>query len=63
MLQAQVQLPSDPMILLSYVNTKLRDHYNNLENLCSDMEVSKDEICTKLYAFGYSYDIHLNKFI
>lgn len=57
------RLPSDPMILLSFINTKLRDQYSNLDALCSDMEVSKEDICTKLYANGFSYDQSLNRFI
>ena len=31
-------IPRDPQILVSFVNTQLRDHYSNLEDLCSDMK-------------------------
>ena len=37
-------LPKDPMLLLSVVNTKLRDYYHNLDALCDDMNVEKEEI-------------------
>ena len=63
MQQAQVNLPNDPMILLSYINTKLRDNYSNLNVLCDDLGVTKDDVCTTLYALGYAYDKSLNKFI
>ncbi len=59
----QKQLPKDPMILLSYINTMLRDNYSNLTALCDDLQFSRDDICTKLYALGYAYDKALNKFI
>ena len=28
-------IPKDPVILLSYVNTQLRDYYDSLEALCT----------------------------
>ena len=34
-------LPQDPNILLSYINTKLRDQYPSLEALCEDLDVTK----------------------
>ena len=35
-------LPRDPMLLLSVVNTKLRDYYHSLDALCDYMNVNKD---------------------
>ena len=32
-------LPQDPMILLSYLNTKLRDFYPTLDALCDDLQI------------------------
>ena len=37
-------LPADPVILLSVVNTKLRDYYDTLNALCEDMDVAKEEL-------------------
>ena len=37
-------LPTDPIMLLSVVNTKLRDRYDSLEALCEDMNVSPEMI-------------------
>lgn len=56
-------LPQDPVILLSVVNTKLRDYYPNLQALCDDLNVSKDEIEGRLSAIGYTYNPALNKFV
>ncbi len=58
-----MNLPNDSMMLLSVVNTKLRDFYNNLDELCEDMNVDKKDIVEKLKEIGYEYDENLNKFI
>ena len=41
-------LPNDPMLLLSVVNTKLRDYYPSLDALCEDIDVSKEALTEKL---------------
>lgn len=56
-------LPSDPMILLSVVNTKLRDFYPSLQALCDDMEISEDELKEKLAQIDYEYDGLKNQFV
>lgn len=56
-------LPNDPMILLSYVNTQLRDNYSSLSELCKSLCVDKDEITSKLSTIDYEYDENLNKFV
>ena len=56
-------LPSDPMMLLSVVNTKLRDEFLSFDELCDALDVAKDEVCTKLAAVGYEYDPDQNRFI
>ncbi len=55
-------LPSDPMILLSVINTKLRDCYGSLEDLCEGEDASEDEIVALLKASGYTYDEAANQF-
>lgn len=37
-------LPKDPMLLLSVVNTKLRDFYDSLDAFCEDLGVNKEEL-------------------
>lgn len=56
-------LPKDPMILLSFVNTQLRDNYNNLEEFCSVYEISKEELTETLKNIDYEYDKAQNQFI
>ncbi|MBR1482637.1 MAG: DUF4250 domain-containing protein [Ruminococcus sp.] len=56
-------LPQDPMILLSYINTKLRDDYSSLDALCEDMAVDRVALEEKLAAVDYRYDAALNKFL
>lgn len=55
-------IPSDPAILLSYINTQLRDNYKNLDDLCKSLDVSEADIINKLKSIGYSYDEKLNRF-
>ena len=56
-------LPSDPMMLLSVINTKLRDEFESLDELCDALDESKDEISAKLTAAGYQYAPEQNRFI
>jgi hypothetical protein len=56
-------LPNDPVILLSYLNTRLRDFYPSLDALCDDMEADKAEITEKLHLIGYDYSEEQNQFI
>ena len=56
-------LPQDPMILLSYVNTKLRDDYPSLEELCVALDVDREELVSRLEAVNYSYNPERNQFI
>ena len=54
--------PKDPVMLLSYVNTKLRDFYGSLDELAEEEELSKDDILDKLSKIGYSYNREENRF-
>ena len=56
-------IPSDPAMLLSFVNMKLRDYYPSLSSLCDDLDIDCDELCSRLAAIDYHYDPELNKFI
>lgn len=55
-------LPQDPAILLSYVNTQLRDFYPSFEAFCDDKDVSGREVEEKLSAIGYHYSTEHNWF-
>ncbi|MBQ4058756.1 MAG: DUF4250 domain-containing protein [Lachnospiraceae bacterium] len=56
-------IPNDPMMLLSYINTKLRDDYSNLQLLCDDLELNVEDITSKLSSIDYSYNQELNRFV
>jgi hypothetical protein len=55
-------LPSDPFILLSYINTKLRDEFPSLEELCIELNLVQPELEAKLSALDYHYDPKQNRF-
>ena len=55
-------LPNDPVMLLSFINMKLRDQYSSLDALCDDLDVSKEDIIDKLKAIQYEYDEEKNQF-
>lgn len=56
-------IPTDPAILLSYINTQLRDNYSSLEELSKSLSVDENEIKLKLSAIGYEYNKEINKFL
>ena len=56
-------IPSDPVILLSFLNTKLRDFYPDLDALCDDLEQDKTALTQKIAAIGYTYDSDQTQFI
>ena len=49
-------------MLLSVVNTALRDRYSSLEDLCDEEGVEIEEIRTRLAQIGYAYDPTANSF-
>ena len=56
-------LPKDPMLLLSVVNTKLRDFYDSLAAFCEDLGVNKEELIETLKGIGYEYDETRHQFV
>ena len=56
------KLPHDPMVLFSYVNTQLRDHYPSLNEFCKEMDVDRSQLEAKLKAAGFEYNKEQNKF-
>ena len=55
-------LPKDPMVLLSYINTRLRDDYPSLDAMCEDLDLSRTELEQALQAVGFDYDAEQNRF-
>ncbi|MBR3769721.1 MAG: DUF4250 domain-containing protein [Lachnospiraceae bacterium] len=56
-------LPKDPVILLSFTNTQLRDTFESLSAFCTNFQISEEDICTKLAVLNYKYDEKTNQFI
>ena len=57
-----MQLPKDPVILVSYLNTQLRDFYSDLTAFCADKGEDAEAIREQLADYGYEYDETLNRF-
>lgn len=58
-----MSLPQDPIMLLSYVNTQLRDNYSSLDDFCASMDVDRVRLEKKLRAVNYEYDENRNAFV
>ena len=56
-------LPQDPFILLSYLNTKLRDEYPSLAELCAALDADETVLRDTLAALRYEYDAGRNRFV
>lgn len=55
-------IPKNPQILLSFVNTKLRDQYSSLDDLCDDLDLVKDDIEKVMEDICYQYNSNENQF-
>lgn len=58
-----MSLPKDTVMLLSVVNTKLRDYYSDLEELAAAEGITVEEIESKLEGINYTYNESRNQFI
>lgn len=56
-------LSQNPIILLSLINTKLRDFYDSLSDLCEDLGESEEDILSLLGEAGYFYNVEKNQFV
>ena len=57
-----MSMPKDPVMLLSFVNTQLRDNYSSLKELAAAYTVEEKDISDKLAQINYKYDENLNQF-
>ena len=60
---ANSNIPKDPVMLLSFINMKLRDFYPSLDELCADLNLNVYEVSEKLASAGFNYDEKLNRFV
>ena len=56
-------IPKDPVMLLSYVNTQLRDFYRSLDAFCEDRGLNRKDLEDKLDMVDYAYDPAVNQFV
>ena len=55
-------LPKDLVMLLSFVNTQLRDNYSGLKELAAAYDIDEKELSDKLAQIDYKYDETVNQF-
>lgn len=58
-----MSIPRDPVMLLSYLNTQLRDNYPSLDELCRSLDLDELDIKIRLREINYEYDAELNRFM
>ena len=63
MKRGETMIPNDPVMLLSYVNTQLRDYYSSLDALCEDKGIGKEELVEKMKSIEYVYEVDRNQFV
>lgn len=56
------QMPKDPVMRFSWLNTQLRDFYPSLQELCKAMDVSEKELKESMEAAGFCYVPEMNQF-
>ena len=55
-------IPQDPIILLSWLNMKLRDEYSSLDELCTSFGLERQMLENKMKSAGFVYDPVANQF-
>ncbi len=56
------QLPQDPIMLMSVINTRLRDIYPSLQALCEDLNIDRTQLESRLQSAGFTYIPAINQF-
>lgn len=57
-----MEMPQDPVMLMSVINMKLRDCYDSLDALCDDLGIDRPVLEKKLATAGFEYSAGNNKF-
>ncbi len=57
-----MNIPNDPVMLMSFVNTKLRDEYSSPEELCKALSIDREELEQKLKEAGFTYKSETNQY-
>ena len=57
------KIPKDPVMLLSYINTQLRDNYQDMDELCRSLCLDRKDVDEKLASIDYEYDPGKNQYV
>lgn len=57
------KIPNDPVMLLSFINTQLRDTYEDFDAFVTAFQADKNAILEKMDLIDYAYDEATNQFI
>lgn len=57
------QPPKDPVMLLSFVNTQLRDYYDSFNEMADALAIDRRHTTEQLRSIGYEYDPATNQFV
>ena len=57
-----MNIPTNPDMLVSFINMKLRNNYDSLESLCDDMDINIDELVQNLRNAGFEYSPQSKRF-
>lgn len=61
--EKMANIPKDPVMLLSYINMQLRDHYPDMDELCKTLDLDRKEVDEKLASVDYEYDPEKNQYV
>lgn len=56
-------LPKEPAMLLSFINTELRDNFSDLTEFCAAHNVDINDVVGRLRAINYTYNVQTNQFV
>ncbi|OON88082.1 DUF4250 domain-containing protein [Oribacterium sp. C9] len=57
-----MSIPKDPYMLMSYINTQLRDNYDSLDSLCAALDLDRSSLEKTLASVDLHYNSSLNQF-
>lgn len=58
-----MNIPKDPVMLVSFLNLKLRDCYASFDDLCEDLNINKEETARTVASIDYHYIPEQNQFL
>lgn len=58
-----MSMPKDPVMLLSFINTQLRDNFSSLDELAAAYMVDKESLMQSLANIDYHYNEEQNRFV